>query len=251
VAPHLRNQLGLLVRDRQMSACPTPVGDRRQRADVAMHQWLQREACLDLIVWPHQLRSEGRMRRREFICLINTVAASPIAARAQLLGKNPAVGVLHPGQAETMPQRLTAVREGLSRSHDQGNQAIDLVIRLADGNLSRLPALATELVEARVDAILAAGPPSVQAARGATDHSDHRNRSGDRSRCERFDYQPWTPRRQRHRRIPGSSRLQCQMSANSRPALPAIGVLWDPTTGSLQLEAVQAAASRYGSRSGA
>jgi hypothetical protein len=34
VAPHLRNQLGMLLGDRQMSVCPTPLGDRRQRAGV-------------------------------------------------------------------------------------------------------------------------------------------------------------------------------------------------------------------------
>src|SRR5262245_66442810 len=36
VAPHLRNQLGMLLGDRQMSVCPTPVGDRRQRAGVTL-----------------------------------------------------------------------------------------------------------------------------------------------------------------------------------------------------------------------
>jgi putative tryptophan/tyrosine transport system substrate-binding protein len=193
-----------------------------------------------------------RVRRREFISLISAVAASPIAAHAQLLAKNPAVGVLHPGQAETMPQRLTAVREGLSRSEDKGNQAIDLVIRLADGNLSRLPALATELVEARVDAILAAGPPAVKAARGATAtipiiaidlETDpvasalitSLGRPGGNVTGVFLD-------------LPDFSAKCLQILVESVPALPAIGVLWDPTTGSLQLEAVQAAASRYGIR---
>src|SRR5262245_30063839 len=36
VAPHLHNQLGMLVGDRPMSVCPTPVGDRRQRAGVTL-----------------------------------------------------------------------------------------------------------------------------------------------------------------------------------------------------------------------
>src|SRR5262245_24379206 len=36
VAPHLCNQLGMLLGDRQMSVCPTPVGDRRQRAGVTL-----------------------------------------------------------------------------------------------------------------------------------------------------------------------------------------------------------------------
>jgi len=36
VAPHLRNQLGMLLGDRQMSVCPTPIADRRQRAGVTL-----------------------------------------------------------------------------------------------------------------------------------------------------------------------------------------------------------------------
>ena len=67
-----------------------------------------------------------------------------------------------------MTLRLEAVREALSKSEKEGDPTIDMLVRLADGNLSRLPKLAAELVEDRVDAILAAGPPAVQAARGAT-----------------------------------------------------------------------------------
>ena len=36
MAPHLRNQLGMLLGDRQMSVCPTPIADRRQRAGVTL-----------------------------------------------------------------------------------------------------------------------------------------------------------------------------------------------------------------------
>jgi putative ABC transport system substrate-binding protein len=151
-----------------------------------------------------------------------------------------------------MAQRLTAVREGLSKWDTQGAHAIDLVIRLADGNLSRLPALATELVEARVDAILAAGPPAVQAARGATAtipiiaidlETDpvasaliaSLGRPGGNITGVFLD-------------LPDFSAKCLQILVESVPALPAIGVLWDPTTGLLQLEAVQAAANRYGIR---
>src|SRR5262245_52552345 len=112
-------------------------------------------------------RKDGRVRRREFMCLI-AAAASPVAARAQRSRKNPTIGVLHPGQAEIMTLRLAAVREAVSKVDKHGDPTIDMLVRLANGNLSRLPALATELVEARVDAILALGPPAVQAARGAT-----------------------------------------------------------------------------------
>jgi len=64
--------------------------------------------------------------------------------------------------------RIAGIREGLNDADGQRLPAIEVVVRLADGELSRLPALATELVNNRVDVIVAAGPPAVQAASGAT-----------------------------------------------------------------------------------
>ena len=109
------------------------------------------------------------MRRREFITLLGGAAAWPLVARAQqqAAGRNRKVGVLHPGQAAAMTARITAIHEGLGDPSAQRSET-ELVIRLADGELSRLPALATSLVKDHVDAILAAGPPAVQASRAAT-----------------------------------------------------------------------------------
>ncbi len=64
--------------------------------------------------------------------------------------------------------RTAAIREGLNGPDNQRNSGIELVIRLADGDLSRLPALAKDLVNNRVDAIVAVAPAAVQAAAGAT-----------------------------------------------------------------------------------
>ena len=108
------------------------------------------------------------MRRREFITMLGGVAAAwPVVARAQQVGRNRKVGVLHPGQAAAVNARITAIHEGLGDLSAPRSET-EVVIRLADGELSRLPALATSLVQDRVDAILAAGPPAVQAARDAT-----------------------------------------------------------------------------------
>ncbi len=151
-----------------------------------------------------------------------------------------------------MTLRLEAVREALSKSEKEGDPTIDMLVRLADGNLSRLPKLAAELVEDRVDAILAAGPPAVQAARGATAtipiialdlESDpvasaliaSLGRPGGNVTGVFLDF-------------PDFSAKCLQLLVESVPALPAIGVLWDPTTGSLQLDSVQAAARGYGIR---
>jgi putative ABC transport system substrate-binding protein len=98
------------------------------------------------------------MKRREFISLLGGAAAWPLAARAQQPARIPKVGVLHPGQAATMTARIAAIREGLSERDSQHESAIELIVQLADGDLARLPALATDLVGNRVDVLLAAGP---------------------------------------------------------------------------------------------
>ena len=67
-----------------------------------------------------------------------------------------------------MTMRIAAIREGLNGSDGGRESGIEMIVRLADGDLARLPALATDLVSYRVDAILAAGPPAVRAARDAT-----------------------------------------------------------------------------------
>jgi hypothetical protein len=114
-------------------------------------------------------RTSLPLHKRQFITLLGgAVATWPLAARAQQRSRIPKVGVLHPGQAANANTRIVAIREGLNDPDNQPESRIEMVVRLADGDLARLPALATDLVNNRVDAILAAGPPAVQAARGAT-----------------------------------------------------------------------------------
>jgi putative ABC transport system substrate-binding protein len=98
------------------------------------------------------------MRRREFVTLLGGAAAAwPLGVLAQQQpARNRKVGVLHPGQSTIVSARIAALREGLSGLDNQRDSGIEVIIRLADGDLSRLPALATDLVNNRVDAIVAA-----------------------------------------------------------------------------------------------
>ena len=172
-------------------------------------------------------------------------AGWPFAANAQHVAKSWKIGVLHPGQAAAVDARITAIREGLNRPDNQAS-GLELVVRLADGNLSRLPALATELVNDRVDVIVAAGPPAVQAASGATAttpviaidlESDpvaigfiaSLARPGRNVTGVFLDF-------------PDFSAKCLQLLIESVPALAGVGVLWDPTTGSQQLDEVKRAA---------
>src|SRR5262249_15301783 len=109
------------------------------------------------------------MKRREFITFVGgAVAAWPLAARAQQPTTTRKVGVLHPGESTTVSARVAAIREGLSGPDNQRDSSLEIIGRLADGDIPRLPALATDLVNNRVDAIVAAAPPAVQAAAGVT-----------------------------------------------------------------------------------
>src|SRR5215470_15912931 len=110
---------------------------------------------------------ETAMRRREFISLIGSVAATwPLVARAQQAAKLYRIGILSPDLPP--PGFLEAFRQGLRELGYVEGQNIAFEIRSAEGYSQRLAALANHLVELKVDVILAVNTPSVQAAKKAT-----------------------------------------------------------------------------------
>ncbi len=90
-------------------------------------------------------------------------------ARTQQQPAQPAkVGVLYPGLASSLPSRITAFRDGLQAVGYREPDNIELVVRSAGGDPARIAPLAMELVERKVDVIVAASAPAVKAARSAT-----------------------------------------------------------------------------------
>ena len=90
------------------------------------------------------IKRSFRMRRRSFIRLLGTAAALPVAAFAQHL---PRVGVLLIGRA--VPSGDLQIAAELARIGYVEGRNIAYEIRGADGDITRLPALARELVAAR------------------------------------------------------------------------------------------------------
>jgi putative ABC transport system substrate-binding protein len=110
------------------------------------------------------------MKRREFITLLGGAAAAwPLAARAQQPRSGqrvPHVGILNYAAAQDLlvDEFRSALRE-LGRVEGQN---LAITYRWADGQLERLPLLATELVASNVDVLIALGPASWAAKRATS-----------------------------------------------------------------------------------
>ena len=106
--------------------------------------------------------------RREFITLLGSATAWPLAVRAQ----QPAmltIGVLTGSTVDSQLAQLAGFREGLKESGFVEGQDVAIEYRSAEGQTDRLPALAAELVRRPVNVLVTmGGTASALAAKPAT-----------------------------------------------------------------------------------
>jgi ABC-type uncharacterized transport system substrate-binding protein len=108
------------------------------------------------------------MRRREFICLLGSAAASPLVARAQQ-PELPVVGFIHPGAADAYALNAAAFRKGLNETGYVEGQNVAVEYHWLEGRYDRLPALVTDLLRRQVAVITIPGSlPAALAAKAAT-----------------------------------------------------------------------------------
>jgi putative ABC transport system substrate-binding protein len=109
------------------------------------------------------------MRRRDFIKVVAVSAAGwPFAARAQQ-PQIPVIGFLGTSSSDLYAIRLGVFREGLKEAGYIEGQNVAIEYRWAHDVVERLPALAADLVQHRVNVIVAAsGTPGAVAAKAAT-----------------------------------------------------------------------------------
>lgn len=105
------------------------------------------------------------MQRRNFLGVLGGAAAWPVAAWAQQ--PVPTVGLL---TAVNLPDWATdAIRAGLGKAGFVKGRNLTIVSLSADGHFDRLPELAADLVNKKVDVILATSSPvPARAAKAAT-----------------------------------------------------------------------------------
>src|SRR5271163_1178898 len=108
------------------------------------------------------------MRRRQFIAVFGGAAVAwPLAARAQT-SRHLGILTLTGAQSARARGLFAAFNEGLKEHGWIEGQNVSFEYRFADGKADALVTLAAELVQLRVDVILADSTPATNAARNAT-----------------------------------------------------------------------------------
>jgi putative ABC transport system substrate-binding protein len=107
------------------------------------------------------------IRRREFIAGLGSMAAWPVAARAQQQAV-PVVGFLGPQSTDDSENVTVPFLQGLKETGYVEGQNVAVEYRWAENQYDRLPALAADLVRRRVAVIVATGSPATLAAKAAT-----------------------------------------------------------------------------------
>jgi len=108
------------------------------------------------------------MRRRDFVALLGGAITAPLAAPAQQKG-TPVIGYLGGASPGPFARVLAAFKDGLRETGYVESENLAIEYRWAEGHFDRLPVLAADLVDRKVDLIFTSGgtaPPL--AAKNAT-----------------------------------------------------------------------------------
>jgi putative tryptophan/tyrosine transport system substrate-binding protein len=187
------------------------------------------------------------MRRRELITLLGGAAAAwPLRAQAQQ-GKLPIVGFLYPGFSDPGSPIFDALGQGLRDVGFIEGETVKIEARWARGKPDTLPQLTRELIQLHADVLVPAARPSIEAARAAT--TDLPIVVAD------LESDPVASGYVASLAHPGGNLTGLFLDAPTLcgkwlqqindivPAVKKIGVLWDSTTGTYQLDAIRAAAT--------
>jgi putative tryptophan/tyrosine transport system substrate-binding protein len=187
------------------------------------------------------------MKRRELITLLGGAAAAwPLRAQAQQ-GKVPIVGFLYPGFSDPGSPIFDALGQGLRDVGFIEGETVKIEARWARGKPDTLPQLTRELIQLHADVLVPAARPSIEAARAAT--TDLPIVVAD------LESDPVASGYVASLAHPGGNLTGLFLDAPTLcgkwlqqindivPAVKKIGVLWDSTPGTSQLDAIRAAAT--------
>jgi putative tryptophan/tyrosine transport system substrate-binding protein len=189
-------------------------------------------------------------RRQVHAWLLGGLLTVAGGAWPQASPRRPVVGVLLTDVANARLGVLQAFLEGLQAlGYTEGRDFI-VDIRSAGGNSAALAGLAADLARTNVDVIFVTGPAPIRAVLAATrtipvvalDQETEPVRAG----WARTLARPGGNLTGLFLNLPILAAKWLQLLREAAPGARRVGVLWDPTTGPLQLDAVKAAAKGLG-----
>jgi putative tryptophan/tyrosine transport system substrate-binding protein len=95
----------------------------------------------------------NQLKRREFVTLLGSATAWPLAARAQQ-PKMPAIGLLDFASLELSQESIAGFHRGLAETGYVEGQNVTIEYRGAEGRSDRLPTLAADLIRRQVARIV-------------------------------------------------------------------------------------------------
>ena len=108
------------------------------------------------------------MRRREFIAGLGVTALWPVTTRGQQTNRRPVIGILGTTSALAWEPWINALKRRLAELGWVEGRNIAIEYRWAEGQYARLPGLAGELLQAKIDLMVTHGTPGTLAAKRAT-----------------------------------------------------------------------------------
>jgi putative tryptophan/tyrosine transport system substrate-binding protein len=109
----------------------------------------------------------GRTNRRTILAGLGSAIAWPVVARGQQRTKK-VIGFLNSGSPDAYTPMTSAFLQGLKEAGYIDSQNVAINYRWAEGDLTKLPTLAAELVELKPDVIVASTTAATMAVAGAT-----------------------------------------------------------------------------------
>jgi putative ABC transport system substrate-binding protein len=184
------------------------------------------------------------IRRRELVLALGGAAVAwPLAAGAQQADRVPRIGVVYPGPQAGAPPRVQALLDGLRAG---GYAQVEIVLRVADGDPSRITPLVTEAIASKVDVLFPIGPAVVRAARSATQTLpivtiDLESDPVDTGWAASLAH-PGGNITGVFMAFPDFATKWLGLLKDTLPQLSRVAILWDPSTGLFQKQAIEAAA---------
>ncbi len=184
------------------------------------------------------------MRRRS---LLASLAAFPAIARAQAM---PRVGFLHPGKVDPANMRLATFADGLRSKGYVDGKTVSIVVRAAEFDPGRMTQYAAELIDSKVDVLFAIGNKAIRESRQRTSTlpivaldleadpvasgfvKSLPNPGGNLTGLF-FDFAEFSGK-------------WLEIMGEIVPGLKSAGVVWDPATGRVQIDAAAAVAKQRG-----